>query len=206
MKTTRVIDLSHRLTATTPTHPYDNPASLKQIRTLHNDHYNDYQITANMHIGTHIDGPAHLLETSTLLSRFPASHFIRPGILIDARGKNIDAPLLENIVIKPDDIVLVLTGHSKKFGTPEYFTDHPIITPEFAQALIARKINMIGIDLPSPDKHPFTIHKMLLERNILIIENLTNLENLVEIPHFTIAALPLKIEADSAPARVIAFY
>ncbi len=206
MNITRVIDLTHSITPDMPAHPYDDPAQLKQIRTLKNDRYSDHQLITGMHIGTHIDGPAHLLESSLSIANFPASHFIRPGVLIDARGKNIDKNLLENVEIKPDAIVLILTGHDKKFGTKEYYTNHPVITPEFAQELIARKINMLGIDLPSPDNFPFTVHKMLLQRNILIIENLTGLEQLIGTNQFTVAALPLRITTDSSPARVIALY
>jgi len=43
---------------------------------------------------------------------------------------------------------------------------------------VEKKIKLLGMDLPSPDKYPFRIHKKLLENNILIIENLTNLSEL----------------------------
>jgi kynurenine formamidase len=44
-----------------------------------------------------------------------------------------------------------------------------------------------------------------MKHEILIIENLTNLDNL---PHdvFTLFALPLKIQAEGAPARVVALF
>jgi kynurenine formamidase len=42
------------------------------------------------------------------------------------------------------------------------------------------------------------------ENDLLIIENLPNLEQLVCVKTFTIAALPLKTETDSALARVVA--
>lgn len=194
-----VIDLTHPINANMPTHPSDAPATLRQTP-------NDYQLTTGMHTGTHIDGPAHMLESSLKISSFPACYFMGPGVLIDARNKKIDATLFENRVIKPDSIVLVLTGHGKKIGKSGYYEDHPTISKDFAQELIPYKINMLGMDIPSPDNHPFEVHKLLLQKNILIIENLTNLELLLDVPEFTIAALPLKIEADSAPARVIAFY
>ena len=63
---------------------------------------------------------------------------------------------------------------------------------------------MLGIDFFSPDTYPFKIHKIFLKNHILIIENLTNLEHLLGIKNFTIVALPLKTETDSALARVVA--
>lgn len=206
MTINHVIDLTHHIRATTPCHPDDEPMHLKQVRTIAANDYSDHQITTGMHTGTHIDGPAHLLADAPSLDQFPASHFIRPGILLDARGKEIDEHLFDNVTTKPDDIVLVLTGHYKKFGSADYFTQHPVVTEAFAHELIKRKINILGLDLPSPDRHPFQIHRMLLQRNILILENLTGLERLVGVPFFTIAALPLKIKADAALSRVVAFY
>jgi kynurenine formamidase len=206
MNIRHIIDLSHATAAAMPTYPGDDPVFLEQVRMLPAHTYTDHRLTTGMHVGTHIDGPAHLFAGAPALDQFPASHFIRPGILIDARNKGIDAPLLEQVSMQPDAIVLVLTGHDKKFGSNEYFIDHPTLTAAFAHALISRKINILGIDLPSPDRPPFQVHRMLLQRNILIMENLTGLERLVGIDHFTVAALPLKIKADSAPARVVAFY
>lgn len=201
-----VIDLTHHINTHMPSYPGDTPAQLRQTNSLTENGYVDYQLTTGMHLGTHIDGPAHLTENNVLLSTFPACYFIGQGVLIDARDKTIDATLLHEKTIKPDSIVLVLTGHGEKFGSQDYYVNHPTIQPDFAQALISSKVNMLGFDLPSPDTYPFALHKMLLTRNILLIENLTNLELLLDVPNFTLAALPLKTETDSAPARVIAFY
>jgi arylformamidase len=49
----------------------------------------------------------------------------------------------------------------------------------------------------------FPVHKQLLGADILLIENLTNLEPLIG-KQFKLYALPLKLERDGAPARVIA--
>lgn len=70
--------------------------------------------------------------------------------------------------------------------------------------LVRKRVKMIGLDTPSPDKIPFEIHKYLFQNNILIIENLTNLEKLIDGENFEVIALPLKIRADSSIARVIA--
>ena len=52
--------------------------------------------------------------------------------------------------------------------------------------------------------YPFEVHKIFFQHDTLIVENLTHLEKLVGIKNFTIVALPLKTETDSALARVIA--
>ena len=62
---------------------------------------------------------------------------------------------------------------------------------------------MVGMDSASPDYPDFPIHKILLRNDILIIENLTNL-HLLAGQQFKIYALPLNLEIDGSPARVIA--
>ncbi len=63
---------------------------------------------------------------------------------------------------------------------------------------------MVGIDFPSVDKAPYAVHSLLLSHDILIIENLTNLEQLQHYKNIELIALPLKIDAHGSPARVIA--
>jgi kynurenine formamidase len=45
---------------------------------------------------------------------------------------------------------------------------------------------------------------MLFTNNVLIAENLANTERLIGIGPFEVIALPLRIEADSSIARIIA--
>ncbi|HBL98986.1 TPA: cyclase [Candidatus Dependentiae bacterium] len=206
MSSLRLIDLTHTITPVMPVYPGDEPASLIKTHTLEKDHYNNFTLSSSMHVGTHIDGPGHLTTSPLLLSNLPINSFIGKGVLIDARNKAIEAPLFENIPREENLIVLVMTGFDKQYGTPEYFTTHPVLLPNAAEKIAEKRVKMIGLDFPSPDHYPFERHKTLFAANVLIIENLTNLERLLNIPDFTIIALPLKTETDSALARVIAVY
>ncbi len=201
----KIIDLTHLITTSMSVHSYDEPVSIKQIRTLADNKYNDWQLTSGMHVGTHIDGPGHLNESRILLSSFPADKFVGSGYLIDARHKAIDVSLLKDLPAEEGLIVLILTGFGKQFGTDKYYKNYPTLSEAFAHELVKHNIKMVGIDCFSPDNYPFPVHKIFLDNGVLIIENLTNLENLVGIKKFNIIALPLKIETDSALARVIAF-
>ena len=210
----KIIDLTHKFTKSMPVHPFDEPASIEKIRNLADHKYNDWKLSSGMHVGTHIDGPGHLTESKALLCDIPVDRFIGKGYLIDARNKAIDESLLKDMPTEDNLIVLILTGADKTFGTKardaktfdlgDYFDNHPVISVNFANELVKRKIKIIGIDFFSPDKYPFETHKIFFKNNILIIENLTNLESLLGIKNFTVVALPLKTETDSALARVIA--
>lgn len=201
----KIIDLTHRYKSIMPVHEYDEPPKIEKMRNLENHKYNDWRLTTGMHVGTHIDGPGHLSSAKTLMADIPADHFVGAGFLVDARGKEtIDASLLASMPEQEGLIVLIMMGMDTKFGTKEYFTKHPVITQNFAKKLIERKVIMVGLDFFSPDHYPFPIHDLLLAHDILIIENLIGLEQLLGIKDFTVAALPLKLETDSALARVIA--
>ena len=97
-----------------------------------------------------------------------------------------------------------LKRHSRKFQALDYHESYPEITEGFAKALIAHKVKIVGMDTPSPDKSPFTVHKLLLSSEILIIENLMNLDKLLKIEQFDVIALPMNLETDAAPIRVVA--
>lgn len=187
-----------------PVYPGDSLPELKQVCFINKDGCNAFAIKSGMHVGTHMDGPLHMLKNGRKLSTFPVHKFFGQGHLIDARKKQINKELLKNHKIKKGDIVIIITGFYKKFNKPNYYKNYPEILEDFALELVKLGVKIVGMDTPSPDYPPFIIHKILLSNNILIIENLTNLETLLNHKKFNIIALPAKFEADSAPVRVVA--
>ncbi|MBN2038507.1 MAG: cyclase family protein [Spirochaetes bacterium] len=201
----KLIDLTHTLNDKIQVYPEDKPVEITQDKQFKNDFYNNFILESGMHAGTHIDGPMHLTDSTDFIGDISLDTFIGNACLLDVRYQNIIAynQNMENDV-NENDIVLLYTGYDSEFGNETYFDDHPVIDKKFAEFLIRKNIKMLGIDTPSPDNYPFEIHKMLLENGILIIENLINLEKLLFIDDFEIIAFPLKIEADSSLARVVA--
>lgn len=200
----KYIDLTHTFKQSMPVYPGDPEPELKQIAFADKDGYNDFKITTGMHVGTHMDAPLHMLQNGKRLSEYSVDHFFGKGHLIDARGKSIDADLLEGKQISKGDIVLIMTGLSSKFGTSEYYESYPEISEAFASKMVEIGVSIVGMDTPSPDRPPFAIHKLLLGNDVLIIENLTNLEILLEHVQFTVVALPAKFDSEAAPVRVVA--
>ena len=79
-----------------------------------------------------------------------------------------------------------------------------MIDKSLAEKLIEAEISMIGLDTPSPDEPSFEIHKLFFKNNIMIAENLTNLDKLLDVQDFEVFALPLKNNINEMLARVIA--
>lgn len=201
----RLIDLTRTLTPDMPVFPGDKAVSLTPFATMEKDGFNNYRLETGMHVGTHMDGPLHMVAGGKMLVEFPVEHFTGRGVLIDAQGMDpVGPPVLKGLDIQPGDIALVHTGWGKHFGREAYYRDYPVLTEAFAQALVDKGVKIVGLDSPSPDKAPYPIHPIFLGNDVLIVENLTKLEKLQGIPAFQIMALPLKLQADSAPARVVA--
>ncbi len=200
----KYIDLTHTFNSNMPVYPGDPKAELTQISK---DGIVDHEIKSGMHVGTHMDAPLHMIKNGKKLSQFPIEKFIGNGVLIDARTKEkIDVDLLDEVRIKDKDVVLILTGFGVKFRKKpeEYYNKYPEITEDLAKKLVNLGAKIVGMDTPSPDRAPYNIHKILLSKEILIIENLTNLEALVGIKRFEIIALPAKLDTEAAMVRVIA--
>jgi kynurenine formamidase len=201
----KYIDLSQDIIDNMPVHPYDDKVKLYQDKYLDKDEYNNFKLEIGMHAGTHIDSPMHLTNNKTYINEITLESFIGKGCLLDVRGEKIISFKDEYASsVVENDIVILFTDYSKKYGTEDYYTNHPVISEALADFFIDKKIKMLGIDLPSPDRYPFEIHKKLFNNNILIIENLTNLSELIGYESIQIIALPLKIKAEASMARVIA--
>lgn len=211
-----LIDLTHPFTDMMPTYPGDPASSLKRVASIGKEGYIDYKLETTMHVGTHIDAPAHMIEGGKRIDELPLELFHGEGVVVDARDKrSLDIEILRDVEIEEGHIVLFCTGFSKKYRAPEYFTDFPVMTEALALELVQRKVKMVGMDTPSPDlpapspsrqagRVPFAVHKIFLGASILIAENLTNLEALLKIKAFDVEAIPMRIAADAAFARIMA--
>ncbi|MFH1509403.1 MAG: cyclase family protein [bacterium] len=199
------IDLTVSLNKKTPVYPGDPKLKISPVTTVANEGYFQSELSLPTHVGTHIDAPSHLFKEGKLITNYAPKCFIGDGVLVDARGeKIIDRNLVMNLNIKPGNIVLFYTDHIENYFEDNYFTTGPQITQEVANILVQKKVAMVGIDSHSIDHNPYPVHKILLDHDVLLIENLTNLEKLLDKEEFTVVALPIKLALGGAPARVIA--
>lgn len=201
----KLIDLSHKLYNDILVYSGDSAFKLYQERFLDIDSFNGYRLETGLHVGTHIDCASHLTDVSIKINDISIDKFMGNGVLIDARGKNtITADDIDSIQIERDSIVLILSGTDKYFGQERYYKDFPLLTVDAAELLISHGIKMLGIDWFSPDKFPFETHKLLFRNDILILENLTNLEQLIDVDKFVVTAFPLNIPAEASLVRAVA--
>lgn len=199
----KFIDLSVSIDKNMPLYPGDPKTIIKQSGLLQKDGYVSHYISMLNHSGTHVDAPSHMIKEGKTLDQYPIETFTGRGIYIPVINQNFDLSEFKKLQILRGDIVLLHTNMCKSFNKPEYFKNNPAVPKEVAQYLVQRKIKMVGIDAYSLDHEQFIAHKIFLNNDILILENLRNLEKLKDA-HFTIYAFPLKIALDGSPVRVIA--
>lgn len=206
----RCIDLSHTISPGMPVYPGTEPPVISQPCTIDKDGFNERRLTLFSHTGTHLDSPVHILTHGAPLDRLPLEQFCGPAVVLDVtglQGLDITPEVIENLGENQIDFVIFYTGWYDKWGKPGYFNGFPVLSPETARQLAGRGIKGVGIDTISVDpvhSTGYNIHKILLSRGILVIENLTNLKTLVD-KEFTLYCFPLKIEAaDGSPVRAVA--
>ncbi|MFO7810353.1 MAG: cyclase family protein, partial [Candidatus Delongbacteria bacterium] len=174
------------------------------------DGFAELLFTMVTHTGTHIDAPCHIIKGTRSLSDFSLGKFAGPAIIIDCEGKEkISLELLQSREkdINEAEFVLFRSGWSRKWSEKDYFGKYPVLKPEAAEWLSCFKLKAVGFDyvsIDAMDEPGMPNHKMFLSKEILIIENLTDLDKLPETK-FDFYAIPLKIEnADGSPVRAFA--
>ena len=212
----KLIDLSHLLNEEMTVYPGTLHPKFEIIGAVEKDGYAELKMTMVLHTGTHIDAPCHMFKGAKSIDRFPLDKFVGKAIVIPCRdNEEISLEFLQPFedMIAQIDFILFFTGWQYKWNTPAYFDDSPTPTRDAAIWLTNFKLKGIGIDSFSVDKiisaHIVTEdnlpnHHILLGKEILLIESLTNLDKLPEYA-FTFQCIPLNIEnADGSPIRAMA--
>ncbi len=206
-----IIDLSHIINPDISVFPGTEKPVFERKEI---EGYPEVKITMYTHTATHIDAPIHIIKNARTLDQLPVDRFIGKGFVIDCKhlaGKYITKGFLEPYrdTISKTEFILFNSGWSTKWKTEAYFENFPTLTAEATGWLSSFDLKGIGIDSISLDPVAdmnLPNHKIVLKKEILIIENLTNLDSLPG-NDFIFQCFPLKIErADGSPVRALAVF
>jgi len=208
----KIIDLSHTVSPGMPVYPGTEPPRFTDACTIDTIGFAEKEMTMYSHTGTHMDAPSHIIEGAKTLDQLPPDHFVGKSSLVDVTSNkhpSIDCDFLKSHehLIESSEFLLLHTGWSKLWGKDTYFQGYPVLSSKAATWLTGFQLKGIGMDTISADEAEsttFPIHTILLDRNIVIIENLRNLQAL-PAHGFMLCCFPLKIEyADGSPVRAVA--
>lgn len=209
------IDLSYSLSPETPLFPGSDPVQIQVLERTEDPpthgrrSLNVSRLGISVHTGTHMDAPFHFFASGETIDRIPLERCLGPALLVDispaAERSDIvleSIPGLEQKLKRIPKVVLN-TGWASRWGTDGYFSDHPCISERSAEFLVACGVQLVGIDTPSVDRPPFPAHLALLGNGLIIVENLTNL-NQIASEEFVLNVVPLKlVHGDGSPVRAL---
>ncbi len=153
------------------------------------------------HLGTHFD---------VMNKEFPLEYTRRKAYVFDVsavRDREIGIGDVDLEKVKADMFIAFYTGwiEEERYGSEAYHKVHPSLSDELIDALLERKISIIGIDcagIKTGKRHPET-DQYCADRGVFIVENLCGLKEIVG--SCVINTYPMNYAGMSGlPCRVIA--
>ena len=158
------------------------------------------------HLGTHFD---------VMNKEFPLGYVERKGIVFDVSGitgRDIDKNDIDLSRVEMDMFVAFYTGfiEAEGYGGKKYFKEHPQLSNELIDALVAKEISIIGVDFPGVrrgNEHT-PMDQYCADRGVFIVENLCNLKAILGGQrHISFLANTYPVnyaEMSGLPCRVVA--
>ncbi|WP_138502388.1 cyclase family protein [Nostoc sp. PA-18-2419] len=226
---TRVIHLSHVIDLDIPQWPGDPPVEFETVAELNNDGYYLRRFSLGEHSATHINAPNSFYSHSIGIDQYPAQSLVVPAVVIDIREAvkvNFDYALTIADVLAWEEqygeiasgcVVILNTGWQKKWFDKNAFFNQdaegishfPGFGSDATQFLLEqRQIAGVGIDTHGVDPgqdSSFATNRLVLEQPRIVLENLTNLDQLPPLGT-TLAIAILRLRGGSGcPVGVLAF-
>lgn len=201
----RVIDISMTLEEDMMVYK-DKEENKPKVNVAANfDTHNHYEstITMNVHTGTHIDAPLHMIECGDTMSAYNIEQFVGSAQVLDLTyiEDRITKDDLIDKNIQSDTYVLFKTRNS---DDDTFNADFIYLEKSGAEYLASLNVKGVGTDALGIERSQkdHDTHKALLKKGIVIVEGLRLKD--VEARYYQLIVLPLKwIELEASPARAI---
>lgn len=198
----QVLHLSHVIDPNIPQWPGDPPAEFETVAELEKDGYYLRRFSLGEHSATHMNAPNSFHKLGMGIDQYPAESLVIPAVVMDVRDKVAVNP---DYALAPDDVlvweqrygsvpsnsvVLLYTGWQDLWSNPDAFLNQDIRGemhfPGFGNdatqfLLHERQIAGVRIDTHGVDSGQdiiFATNRLILEQPRLVLENLTNLDQL----------------------------
>ena len=202
----RFYDVSMPIHADMPV--YNNNTEKKPLITVERDFVEgqgvrETRLSINLHTGTHMDAPLHMIFGGSTTTQFNPEDFIVKAKVVDLTHAedSITGEELKQIDIHSGDFLIFKTRNSFHEGFDKNFV---FIEKSAAKYLVEKKVKGIGIDALGIERsqigHPS--HVALMQNGCLILEGL----RLKDVPpgEYVLIAAPVKIkDVEAAPVRAL---
>jgi len=224
----RVIHLSHIIHQQIPRWDNDPPVEFSTVAQLETDGYYLRRFSLGEHSATHINAPNSFYPNGVGIDQYSAESLVVSAVVIDIRQQvsvNSDYALTPADIslweqqygnIPPESVVILYTGWQEKWQNPTAFFNKdssgslhfPGFSKEATEFLLTqRQISGIGIDTHGVDAGQdtsFATNRLVLEQAGIVLENLTNLDQLPAIGTTLIIGILRLQNGSGSPAAIIA--
>ncbi|MBN8210343.1 cyclase family protein [Bacillus sp. NTK071] len=176
-----------------------------EINTTTNGHVTESRLSLDVHTGTHVDAPLHMMNDGATFETINMEDLVGQAKVIDVTNVKgaISDKDIESENIQEGDFILFKSQNSFE---EEFNFDFVFVGEDAARYLAERNIRGVGVDglgiERSQPEHP--THRSLFEKDVIIMEGL-RLKDVDAGQYFMVAA-PLKLQGtDASPARVLLF-
>jgi arylformamidase len=174
-----------------------------RVRRLEDGGVNESEISMNLHAGTHLDAPLHMLDGGAAIDGIDPARLVtrcRVVDLTDVRGP-VRRRDLEPLRLAAGTFVLLKTINSAS----DVDSDATVtLAADGAEYLVERGVAGVGIDALGIERGQpgHETHRVLFGAGILVLEGLRLAD--AAAGEYTLIALPLRIRGvDGSPARAL---
>jgi arylformamidase len=201
----RYYDISLNLSPETVRWVVAPPLEVHERRRMsRGDDANATALTVSCHAGTHVDAPFHFVPDGAGIDAVPLERFIGPALVhqVDAERFITD----EHVKAIPPDATRVLfkTRNSALLKRREYDPNFVAFSVEAARALVARGVELVGLDYLSVAHadQQVPVHRAFLDHGVVVLEGIDLSE--VAPGRYELMCFPLRLRGlDGAPCRAV---
>lgn len=176
-----IIDITKHIRHGMDVYPGDPEVVVEEKNSISQDGFSLRKLSLSTHSGTHMDFPSHFIENGKTADDFELERFFGETAVVSSFQDPIP------------------------YGVKNILSKEGYLTEDRARMFLKNGVQLIGTVHESIEQdYPYPLHKLLLESDIIILENL-ELRH-VEPGIYRLVVLPLKIEgAEASPCRAVLF-
>ncbi len=175
----------------------------KPMKTYDNSDFYESRLDLDLHTGTHVDTPLHMLENGATMEQIELDHWHGKAKVIDLTSVSeaIHVEDLREHALLAGDIVLLKTKNSL---TENFDPDFVYLAEDAAEFLSQLGVKGVGIDALGIERAQanHATHKRLFESQCFILEGLRLAH--VDAGRYYLMALPINlVGTEASPVRAV---
>ncbi len=199
-------DISLNLSAETVRWATSQPFELIERRRMsRGDHNNSSGLSMSVHSGTHLDAPFHFTPDGATIDSLPLDLFVGPVVVHTVEAdRYITAEHVAALDLGDTPRVLFKTRNSELLKKSKYDPDFVAFSVDAAQALVARRVRLVGLDYLSVAHadEQVPVHRAFLDHGVALLEGVDLSE--IKPGRYELFCFPVRLHgSDGAPCRAV---